>query len=91
MSATKAQRESDKQVTDELVNSAPGGLDSLDRKIITRLQRDGRRAYGAMNFFKNLAQTVAEFPVRIMRLEFSDIADPPNVVANAIGFLVVPG
>jgi Lrp/AsnC family transcriptional regulator, regulator for asnA, asnC and gidA len=30
------------------VAAAPGGLDSIDRQIISHLQRDGRRAYGAI-------------------------------------------
>ena len=29
-------------------SSAPNGLDSIDRQIISHLQRDGRRAYGAI-------------------------------------------
>ena len=30
------------------VATAPGGLDSIDRQIISHLQRDGRRPYGAI-------------------------------------------
>ncbi len=30
------------------VTAAPGGLDSIDRQIISHLQRDGRRPYGAI-------------------------------------------
>ena len=30
------------------VASAPGGLDAIDRQIISHLQRDGRRPYGAI-------------------------------------------
>ncbi len=71
MSATKAQRESDKQVTDELVNSAPGGLDSLDRKIITRLQRDGRRAYGAIADEIGLSEAAVRR--RVQRLKDSGV------------------
>ncbi|HTB09119.1 MAG TPA: Lrp/AsnC family transcriptional regulator [Acidimicrobiales bacterium] len=71
MSATKAQRESDKQVTDELVNSAPGGLDSLDRKIITRLQRDGRRAYGAIA--EEIGLSEAAVRRRVQRLKDSGV------------------
>ena len=71
MSATKAQRESDKQVTDELVNSAPGGLDSLDRKIITRLQRDGRRASGAIA--EEIGLSEAAVRRRVQRLKDSGV------------------
>ncbi len=71
MSATKAQRESDKQVTDELVNSAPGVLDSLDRKIITRLQRDGRRAYGAIA--EEIGLSEAAVRRRVQRLKDSGV------------------
>jgi Lrp/AsnC family transcriptional regulator, regulator for asnA, asnC and gidA len=71
MSATKAQRESDNRVTDELVNSAPGGLDSLDRKIITRLQRDGRRAYGAIA--EEIGLSEAAVRRRVQRLKDSGV------------------
>ena len=30
------------------VTTAPGGLDAIDRQIISHLQRDGRRPYGAI-------------------------------------------
>ncbi|HTT59225.1 MAG TPA: Lrp/AsnC family transcriptional regulator [Acidimicrobiales bacterium] len=71
MSATKAQRDSDKQVTDELVSSAPGVLDSLDRKIITRLQRDGRRAYGAIA--EEIGLSEAAVRRRVQRLKDSGV------------------
>lgn len=48
-------------------------------------------AHGAMDFFKNLPQAVTKLPVRIVFLEFSHIADPPNVVADAIVLFVFPG
>ncbi len=44
----------------------------------------------AVNFFENFVYPVAKFPVWIMRLELSHVADPPDVVADAIGFLVAP-
>ena len=44
----------------------------------------------AMDLFENFAHPVAKLPVWIMRLELSYIADPPDVVADAIGFLVAP-
>jgi hypothetical protein len=33
-------------------------------------------------------QTISKFPGRVMFLELSDIADPPHVVANTVGFFV---
>jgi len=50
MPATKPLRETKKSAersTSELISSAPNALDSIDRQIISHLQRDGRRAYGA--------------------------------------------
>jgi Lrp/AsnC family transcriptional regulator for asnA, asnC and gidA len=67
MSATKAQRESDERVN----NSAPGVLDSLDRKIITRLQRDGRRAYGAIA--EEIGLSEAAVRRRVQRLKDSGV------------------
>ena len=43
-----------------------------------------------VNFFEDIAHPVTKFPVWIMRLELSHVADPPDVVADAIGFLVAP-
>src|SRR5437870_12052477 len=43
-----------------------------------------------MNFLENFAHVVAKFPVRIMRLKLTHVADPPDVVADAVGFLVPP-
>src|SRR5215471_19293225 len=43
-----------------------------------------------MNLFENLTQIVAEFPTRIMRLEFSNIADPPNMITNTVHFVIAP-
>ena len=43
-----------------------------------------------VNFFENFVYPVAKFPVWIMRLKLSHVADPPDVVADAIGFLVAP-
>jgi Lrp/AsnC family transcriptional regulator for asnA, asnC and gidA len=71
MSATKAQRESDERANNPLVNSAPGVLDSLDRKIITRLQRDGRRAYGAIA--EEIGLSEAAVRRRVQRLKDSGV------------------
>jgi hypothetical protein len=43
-----------------------------------------------VNFFEDIAHPEAKLPVWIMRLELSHVADPPDVVADAIGFLVAP-
>ena len=43
-----------------------------------------------MNFRQDLLDSVAEFPVRIMRLEFPHIADPPDVVADPVVLFVSP-
>src|SRR6266542_4421339 len=52
-----------------------------------------RRGYNnsLMNLFENFAHPVAKFPSWIMRLKLSHIADPPNVVADAVRFLIGPG
>ncbi|HEY1825891.1 MAG TPA: Lrp/AsnC family transcriptional regulator [Acidimicrobiales bacterium] len=71
MSATKAQRLSDEHVKDELVNSAPGVLDSFDRKIIYRLQRDGRRPYGAIA--EEIGLSEAAVRRRVQRLKDSGV------------------
>ena len=43
-----------------------------------------------MDFLQNPPQAVLEFPFRIMVLEFSHVADPPNMIANAIVLNVSP-
>src|ERR1017187_3118310 len=51
MPATKPIRQTKKsteRTNSELVSLAPNALDSIDRQIISHLQRDGRRAYGAI-------------------------------------------
>src|SRR5665213_193265 len=48
------------------------------------------RDAGGMDFVKNFLEAVAKFPIRIMRLEFPHVADPPNVVADAIILDVSP-
>src|SRR5208282_3157901 len=45
---------------------------------------------GGVDFLQNCLQTVAEFPVGIMRLKFPHVADPPDVVADAVVFDVSP-
>src|SRR5439155_12084041 len=49
-----------------------------------------RSCGGVMNFLENFAHVVAKFPVRIMRLKLTHVADPPDVVADAVDFLVPP-
>jgi len=50
MSATKPKKQNPKssERSLELLSSAPGTIDAIDRKIIAILQTDGRRAYGAI-------------------------------------------
>jgi len=43
-----------------------------------------------MNFFKNFVDPVAKFPRWIMCLKLLHIADPPDVVADAVVFDVGP-
>jgi Lrp/AsnC family transcriptional regulator for asnA, asnC and gidA len=71
MPASKPQRQSDDRANIELVNSAPGALDSLDRNIITRLQRDGRRAYGAIA--EEIGLSEAAVRRRVQRLKDSGV------------------
>ena len=74
MPAPKAQRQSqsgDDRVNIELVNSAPGALDALDRKIINRLQKDGRRAYGAIA--EEIGLSEAAVRRRVQRLKDSGV------------------
>jgi Lrp/AsnC family transcriptional regulator, regulator for asnA, asnC and gidA len=74
MPAPKAQRQSqsgDDRVNIELVNSAPGALDALDRKIINRLQKDGRRAYGAIADEIGLSEAAVRR--RVQRLKDSGV------------------
>jgi hypothetical protein len=44
----------------------------------------------AEDLFQNFPQSEAKFPLRIMRLKFPHIADPPDVIADAIALLVMP-
>src|ERR1700728_2983055 len=45
---------------------------------------------GGVDFRQDFIEAVAEFPVGIMRLEFPHVADPPDMVADAIVFDVSP-
>src|SRR5207247_6228574 len=47
--------------------------------------------YRAVNVLQKFAHAVAKFPVWIMRLKLSHIADPPDVVADAVRLLIAPG
>ena len=74
MPATKPQRASqtnEERSNIELINSAPGALDSLDRKIIILLQRDGRRAYGAIA--EEIGLSEAAVRRRVQRLRDSGV------------------
>jgi Lrp/AsnC family transcriptional regulator for asnA, asnC and gidA len=74
MPATKPLRQTKKSTersTPELVSSAPNGLDSIDRQIISHLQRDGRRAYGAIASEVGLSE--AGVRRRVQRLKDSGV------------------
>ena len=43
-----------------------------------------------MDFIENSVQTVAKFPIRIVLLEFPNVADPPDVIADTVCFFVLP-
>jgi Lrp/AsnC family transcriptional regulator for asnA, asnC and gidA len=55
----------------ELVSSAPNGLDTIDRQIISELQRDGRRAYGAIAQQVGLSEAAVRR--RVQRLKDSGV------------------
>jgi DNA-directed RNA polymerase specialized sigma24 family protein len=70
MPANKPQRKSQKSVERsalELISSAPGGLDAIDRQIISQLQIDGRRAYGAIADEVGLSEAAVRRRVQRMR------------------------
>jgi Lrp/AsnC family transcriptional regulator for asnA, asnC and gidA len=74
MPATKPLRQTKKRAersTSELIASAPNGLDSIDRQIISHLQRDGRRAYGAIAHEVGLSE--AGVRRRVQRLKDSGV------------------
>src|SRR5438477_7607990 len=45
----------------------------------------------AEDLLQNFPQSVAKFPLRIMRLKFPHITDPPDVIPDAIALLIMPG
>ena len=53
--------------------------------------RRAKRLQGGVDFLENLAQPVTEIPFRIMLAEFPHVADPPDVIADAIVLDVFPG
>src|SRR5207248_11108772 len=63
------------------------------RPILQRKRHDGSLVVlnRAKDLLQNFAQPEAKFPLRIMRLKFPHIADPPDVIADAIALLVMPG
>ncbi|HEY5091788.1 MAG TPA: Lrp/AsnC family transcriptional regulator [Acidimicrobiales bacterium] len=74
MSATKPTRQSKmsaERSNPELISSAPNALDSIDRQIISHLQRDGRRAYGAIAAEVGLSE--AGVRRRVQRLKESGV------------------
>jgi Lrp/AsnC family transcriptional regulator for asnA, asnC and gidA len=74
MPGTKPQRQSqsnEERSNFELINSAPGVLDAPDRKIISLLQQDGRRAYGAIA--EEIGLSEAAVRRRVQRLKDSGV------------------
>ncbi len=74
MPATKPHRQTKKSAErspSELISSAPNALDSIDRQIISHLQRDGRRAYGAIAAEVGLSE--AGVRRRVQRLKESGV------------------
>ena len=74
MPATKPLRQTKKspeRSTSELISSAPNALDTIDRQIISHLQRDGRRAYGAIA--KEVGLSEAGVRRRVQRLKDSGV------------------
>src|SRR6266404_6703793 len=43
-----------------------------------------------MDLAQNSAKIVTELPVRVMTLEFSNVADPPDLIADPVLFFVLP-
>jgi Lrp/AsnC family transcriptional regulator for asnA, asnC and gidA len=83
MPGNKPQRESEaneNRSTFELINTAPGVLDSSDRKIIGLLQQDGRRAYGAIAEEVGLSEAAVRRRVQRLRdsgvMQIVAITDP---------------
>jgi Lrp/AsnC family transcriptional regulator for asnA, asnC and gidA len=74
MPVNKPQSKSQKSVERsnlELVSPAPSGLDTFDRQIIGELQRDGRRAYGAIALQVGLSEAAVRR--RVQRLKDSGV------------------
>ena len=83
MPATKPQRPSKKIVERsnlELVPAAPNALDDIDRQIISELQIDGRRAYGAIAVQVGLSEAAVRRRVQRLRdvgaMQIVAITDP---------------
>jgi len=83
MPGPKPQRQShssEERSNFELINTAPGVLDALDRKIIGHLQQDGRRAYGAIADEVGLSEAAVRRRVQRLRdsgvMQIVAITDP---------------
>src|SRR5881275_74675 len=63
------------------------------RPILQRKRHDGSLVVlnRAKDLLQNFAQPEAKFPLRIMRFEFPHITDPPDVIADAVSLLIMPG
>lgn len=64
----------------ELIASAPNGLDAVDRRIISELQQDGRRPYGAIAEEVGLSEAAVRRRVQRMKdtgvMQIVAITDP---------------
>src|SRR5438874_8251420 len=63
------------------------------RPYLQRKRHNGRSTVlnCAEDLLQNFPQSEAKFPLRIMRLKFPHIADPPDVITDAVGLLIMPG
>src|ERR1017187_4900682 len=61
-----------------------------DQNAFWKGRHDSTGHAGVMDFFENPPQGVLKFPGGIVTLEFPHVADPPNMVADAVVFLVSP-
>src|SRR5947209_13214858 len=63
------------------------------RPYLQRKRHNGRSTVlnCAEDLLQNFPQSEAKLPLRIMRLKFPHIADPPDVIPDAIALLKMPG
>lgn len=56
---------------------------------INRLLGPPRRIC-AIDFCQDVPDVIGQVPFGVMILKFTDVADPPNVIANSVGLLIGP-